>query len=54
MGLRPKPGTALSRRQLDDIERRVQGMSKPERAPVRTMTPDSGVERDFREAEGVR
>jgi hypothetical protein len=54
MALTPRPGAALSRRQLDDIERKVQGMAKPAPAPARTMTSDSGVERDFREAEGAR
>lgn len=52
MTLRPKPGAALTRRQLEDLERRVQGMAEPSSPPVRKMTSDSGVERDLRELEG--
>lgn len=52
MALIPRRGSELSRRQLDDIERRVQGMSKPQSPPRRQMDPSSGVERDFRELEG--
>ena len=54
MGLRPKPSPELDRRKLEDIERRVQGMVQPPASPARKMLPDSGVERDFNEAEGAR